>query len=209
MCANGKKLASAAQARQIEEGFHPLLVSNKPLSLSPNNPTVNTQITVMRAVSRILRKSTLNIIQVDQLLDPQAPGVEVRRSPVSSTALSRYIGRFYIRSHNHPHHSVAFLPEHQLWEGVISIFNLTPLCALVTGITFSPFNDILALSVGLDKKLVCDDTKTKKMIMSIQCENPLIAADIDIDGVSLSVGTSRGKVSIQSGYPVCPLSVIF
>ena len=63
--------------------------------------------------------------------------------------------------------------------------------------------------MGLDKKLVCDDTKTKKMIMGIQCENPLTAADIDIDGVSLSVGTSRGKVSIQSGYPVCSLSVIF
>ena len=69
-------------------------------------------------------------------------------------------------------------------------------CAPVTAITFSPINDTLALSVGLDKKLVCCDTKTKKMIMSIQCENPLTAADFDIDGVSMAVGTSRGKVGI-------------
>ena len=126
VCANGKKLASAAQARQIEEGFHPLLVSNKPSACHQKSNSQYPDNSLMRAVSRILRKSTPNIIQVDQLLDPQARVVEVRRSPVSSTALSRYIGRFYIRSHNHPHHSVAFLPQHQLWEGVISIFNLTP-----------------------------------------------------------------------------------
>jgi len=77
-----------------------------------------------------------------------------------------------------------------------NIFNLTPHCAPVTAITFSPINDTLALSVGLDKKLVCCDTKTKKMIMSIQCENPLTAADFDIDGVSMAVGTSRGKVLV-------------
>jgi len=77
-----------------------------------------------------------------------------------------------------------------------NIFNLTPHCAPVTAITFSPINDTLALSVGLDKKLVCCDTKTKKLIMSIQCENPLTAADFDLDGVSMAVGTSRGKVLV-------------
>ena len=66
----------------------------------------------------------------------------------------------------------------------------------MSALTFSPINDTLALSVGLDKKLVCCDTKTKKIIMSIQCENPLTAADFDIDGVSMAVGTSRGKVCI-------------
>ena len=70
----------------------------------------------------------------------------------------------------------------------------------MSAITFSPINDTLALSVGLDKKLVCCDTKTKKIIMSIQCENPLTAADFDIDGVSMAVGTSRGKVSIFSFF---------
>jgi len=77
-----------------------------------------------------------------------------------------------------------------------NIFNLTPHCAPVSALTFSPINDTLALSVGLDKKLVCCDTKTKKIIMSIQCENPLTAADFDIDGVSMAVGTSRGKVLV-------------
>eukprot|EP00092_Neocalanus_flemingeri_P037039 GFUD01040322.1.p1 GENE.GFUD01040322.1~~GFUD01040322.1.p1 ORF type:complete len:733 (-),score=287.32 GFUD01040322.1:364-2508(-) len=77
-----------------------------------------------------------------------------------------------------------------------NIFNLTPHCAPATAITFSPINDTLALSVGLDKRLVCCDTKTKKVIMSIQCENPLTAADFDLDGVSMAVGTSRGKVLV-------------
>jgi hypothetical protein len=47
------------------------------------------------------------------------------------------------------------------------------------------------------------------MIMSIQYKNPLTAAYFDIDGVSMAMGTSRGKVSIQSVHPECPLSVIF
>jgi len=77
-----------------------------------------------------------------------------------------------------------------------NIFNLTPHSAPASAITFSPINDTLALSVGLDKRLVCCDTKTKKVIMSIQCENPLTAADFDLDGVSMAVGTSRGKVLV-------------
>merc|ERR1719427_1360379 len=77
-----------------------------------------------------------------------------------------------------------------------NIFNLTPHCAPATAITFSPINDTLALSVGLDKRLVCCDTKTKKVILSIHCENPLTAADFDLDGVSMAVGTSRGKVLV-------------
>jgi WD40 repeat protein len=72
-----------------------------------------------------------------------------------------------------------------------NIFNVTPHCAPVTAITFSPINDTLALSVGLYKRLVCCDTKTKKVTMSIQCENPLTAADFNMDGVS-----SRKKVLV-------------
>ena len=113
------------------------------------------------------------------------------------------VGRLCIRSPDHPHISFWDCNSNK------NIFNLSPHFAPVTAITFSPINETQALSVGLDKKLVCDDTKTKKMIMSIQCENHLTAADFDIDGVSMAMGTIRGKVSIQSGYPVCPLSVIF
>ena len=64
------------------------------------------------------------------------------------------------------------------------------------GIAFSPINDTLALSVGLDKKFFCCDTKTKKQIMSIQAEAPLTSADFDHDGISIAVGTSRGRLLI-------------
>ena len=77
-----------------------------------------------------------------------------------------------------------------------NLFNLNPHCAPVTEVTFSPINDTLALSVGLDKKLVGCDTKTKKVIMTIHCDNPLTAVDFDMDGVSMAVGTSRGKILV-------------
>ena len=77
-----------------------------------------------------------------------------------------------------------------------NVFSLSAHLSPATGISFSPINDTLALSVGLDKKLVCCDTKTKKQIMSIQCEFPLTAADFDQDGMNIAVGSNRGRVLI-------------
>jgi len=77
-----------------------------------------------------------------------------------------------------------------------NLFNISPHCAPVSAMTFSPINDTLALSVGLDKKLICCDVKTKKIIMSIQCDNPLTAADFEMDGTKMAVGTSRGRVLV-------------
>ena len=50
--------------------------------------------------------------------------------------------------------------------------------------------------MGLDKNLVCCDIKTKKTILKIQCEHPLTCADFEQDGVTLCVGTSRGKILV-------------
>ena len=77
-----------------------------------------------------------------------------------------------------------------------NLFSLSPHLSPATGIAFSPINDTLALSVGLDKKLVCCDTKTKKQIINIQAEAPLTSADFDNDGASIAVGTSRGRLLI-------------
>jgi len=91
-----------------------------------------------------------------------------------------------------------------------NLFSLNPHCAPATGLTFSPINDTLVLSVGLDKKMVCSDLKTKKIVMTMQCEHPLTCADFDQDGVSLAVGTSRGKMLIYDlRSPKSPIHNIF
>lgn len=77
-----------------------------------------------------------------------------------------------------------------------NLFNLSEHCAPCTGIAFSPVNEALALSCGLDKKLICHDTKAKKCVLSLSLESPLTAVDFDIDGVTMAAGTSRGKVLI-------------
>ena len=87
-----------------------------------------------------------------------------------------------------------------------NLFTLSPHMAPATAITFSPINDTLALSVGLDKRLVCCDTKARKQIMMIQCEAPLTSADFDQDGVNLAVGSSRGKILVYDlRKPKAPL----
>lgn len=50
--------------------------------------------------------------------------------------------------------------------------------------------------MGLDKRLVCCDSKVKKAIRTIECEHPLTACAFDLEGVTMAVGSSRGKVLI-------------
>ena len=42
-----------------------------------------------------------------------------------------------------------------------NLFNLAEHLAPCTAFTFSPVNDALAASCGLDKKLICHDTKSR------------------------------------------------
>ena len=77
-----------------------------------------------------------------------------------------------------------------------NLFSLSTHLSPATGLAFSPINESLAVSVGLDKKWVCCDTKTKKQVMNIQSEFPLTSADFDQDGISIAVGSSRGRLLI-------------
>ncbi|XP_048738693.2 protein NEDD1-like isoform X2 [Ostrea edulis] len=66
--------------------------------------------------------------------------------------------------------------------------------ASATGLQFSPLNDILLLSVGLDKRIICFDVQSKKQVKSISVDSPLTSVDVKSDGVTVLVGSTRGKV---------------
>uniref|UniRef100_A0A3Q4GKK1 NEDD1 gamma-tubulin ring complex targeting factor n=1 Tax=Neolamprologus brichardi TaxID=32507 RepID=A0A3Q4GKK1_NEOBR len=63
-----------------------------------------------------------------------------------------------------------------------------------SGLAFSPTNDLLVVSVGLDKKIVCYDTASKIVLRSIRVDSPLTAVDFTLDGTGLVVGSTRGKI---------------
>ncbi|XP_013787483.2 protein NEDD1-like, partial [Limulus polyphemus] len=63
-----------------------------------------------------------------------------------------------------------------------------------TGLVFSPINNVLLFSVGLDKKIISYDTQLKSFLKSFTCDEPLTAVDFMDDGVTLAVGTNQGKI---------------
>ncbi|XP_076095952.1 protein NEDD1-like [Mytilus galloprovincialis] len=66
--------------------------------------------------------------------------------------------------------------------------------APATGLNFSPINDILLMSVGLDKRIVCYDTQGKKPVKTMTAENPLTSIDVMSDGATVAVGSTRGII---------------
>ncbi|KAF0308611.1 Protein NEDD1 [Amphibalanus amphitrite] len=68
--------------------------------------------------------------------------------------------------------------------------------APASGLAFSPVNDILVASVGLDKRLVCYDPKSKSIIQTLTGDAPLTAVDFHGDGMQLAVGTSQGRACV-------------
>jgi len=74
------------------------------------------------------------------------------------------------------------------------VFSLSPHLAPCTCLVLSPINDTLCLCVGLDRRLVCLDTRLKKQVLSLEAEAPLTAADFHSDGATMAVGTSRGRI---------------
>ncbi|XP_048585138.1 protein NEDD1 [Nematostella vectensis] len=68
--------------------------------------------------------------------------------------------------------------------------------APATALAFSPANEMLLTSVGLDKKIVFYDVQGKKPVKVITADGPLTAVDFLDDGVTLVVGTTRGKVCV-------------
>lgn len=77
-----------------------------------------------------------------------------------------------------------------------NIFNINEHLAPCTSFAFSPVNDTLAASCGLDKKFICHDTKSRRSVSNLVLEQPCTAVDFDVDGTTVAIGTSRGKVFI-------------
>ncbi|XP_035521354.1 protein NEDD1 [Morone saxatilis] len=63
-----------------------------------------------------------------------------------------------------------------------------------SGLAFSPASELLVVSVGLDKKIVCYDTASKIVLRSIRVDTPLTAVDFTLDGTGLVVGSTQGKI---------------
>ncbi|XP_041348412.1 protein NEDD1-like isoform X2 [Gigantopelta aegis] len=78
--------------------------------------------------------------------------------------------------------------------------------APATGITFSPLNEMLMMTVGLDKRLVFYDVVSKETLKVIEIDSPLTAIDLMHDGFTLAVGSTRGKLTVydlrQSSSPI-------
>ncbi|XP_010262644.1 PREDICTED: protein NEDD1 [Nelumbo nucifera] len=66
--------------------------------------------------------------------------------------------------------------------------------APTTGVSFSPSNDKIIASVGLDKKLYTFDSGTKKPAFCIPYEAPFSSLAFRDDGWILAAGTSSGRV---------------
>ncbi|XP_022617325.1 protein NEDD1 [Seriola dumerili] len=63
-----------------------------------------------------------------------------------------------------------------------------------SGLAFSPASELLVVSVGLDKKIVCYDTASKIVLRSIRTDTPLTSVDFTLDGTGLVVGSTQGKI---------------
>ncbi|XP_041795224.1 protein NEDD1 isoform X2 [Chelmon rostratus] len=63
-----------------------------------------------------------------------------------------------------------------------------------SGLAFSPASELLVVSVGLDKKIICYDTSSKIVLRSIRVDSPLTSVDFTLDGTGLVVGSTQGKI---------------
>ncbi|XP_035193435.1 protein NEDD1 [Oxyura jamaicensis] len=61
-------------------------------------------------------------------------------------------------------------------------------------ICFSPVNELLLVTVGLDKRIILYDTSSKKLLTTIVADFPLTTVDFMPDGTTLAIGCSRGKI---------------
>ncbi|XP_012590481.1 PREDICTED: protein NEDD1 isoform X2 [Condylura cristata] len=66
--------------------------------------------------------------------------------------------------------------------------------APASGICFSPVNELLFVTIGLDKRIILYDTSSKKLVKTLVAETPLTAVDFMSDGATLAIGSSRGKI---------------
>ncbi|XP_063053649.1 protein NEDD1 [Engraulis encrasicolus] len=74
-----------------------------------------------------------------------------------------------------------------------------------SSLAFSPANDLLFVSVGLDKKIICYDTSSKIVVRNVKSDSPLTAIEFFPDGTSLVVGSTQGQLHL---YDLRNLSVL-
>ncbi|XP_076127725.1 protein NEDD1 isoform X1 [Alosa pseudoharengus] len=63
-----------------------------------------------------------------------------------------------------------------------------------SGLAFSPANDLLFGSVGLDKKFICYDTSSRVIVRNIKVDSPLTAIEFFPDGSTLVLGSTQGQI---------------
>ena len=68
--------------------------------------------------------------------------------------------------------------------------------APATGLAFSPMNEMLLASSGLDKRCFCYDVSSGKTAATIKTSEPLTCLDFRNDGTTISLGTSKGKILV-------------
>ncbi|CAH7326424.1 protein NEDD1 [Phodopus roborovskii] len=66
--------------------------------------------------------------------------------------------------------------------------------APASGICFSPVNELLFVTIGLDKRIILYDTSSKKLVKTLVADTPLTAIDFMPDGATLAIGSSHGKI---------------
>ena len=78
-----------------------------------------------------------------------------------------------------------------------------------TSLAFSPLNDMLLCSTGFDKRIIFYDVCYKKIVKTINTEEPLTCCDFLHDGTSIAVGSASGHVYLfDLRHGATPLTVI-
>ncbi len=73
------------------------------------------------------------------------------------------------------------------------IATLTPHKSPATGLSFSPLNELLLVTCGLDKRILFHDLKSHKMVKSLPTDLPLTSVAFG-DNNTVIAGTSQGRL---------------
>ena len=65
-----------------------------------------------------------------------------------------------------------------------------------TGLAFSPVNNLLLCSAGLDQRILFYDIKEKKVIKQLESDAPLTSLAFNCDGFTVAAGTLYGDIKV-------------
>ena len=66
------------------------------------------------------------------------------------------------------------------------------------GVAFSPTNELLLCSAGMDQKIQFFDIIEKKTVKDIKAHEPISALSFYIDGITIAAGTLNGTIYIYN-----------